>query len=185
MGRNTAMGANGMTVSVSQLREEMVDREAIRDCLFRYSRGVDRADEEMLRSVYWEDAHDEHLIFSGDREEFISWVMPKVKSMTCFHMLGNMMIRVHGDHADAETYFYSYHVPKGEGTVRDFVTGGRYLDRLEKRDDHWRIATRVVVLDWFRDYPDTGDWTKGPAGMPVEPSSRMAVDLSYSMLKMS
>jgi SnoaL-like domain len=52
-----------MTKTVAQFRDELADREAIRDCLYRYSRGVDRCDEDMLRSVYWEDAFDDHVLF--------------------------------------------------------------------------------------------------------------------------
>jgi hypothetical protein len=32
---------------------ELMDREMIRDCLYRYCRGIDRADEAMLRSACW------------------------------------------------------------------------------------------------------------------------------------
>jgi hypothetical protein len=28
------------------------------------------------------------------------------------------------------------------------MSGGRYIDRLEKRDGRWAIATRVCVRDW-------------------------------------
>ena len=35
--------------------QDLVAREAIRDCLYRYCRGIDRADAEMLRSAYWPD----------------------------------------------------------------------------------------------------------------------------------
>lgn len=44
---------------------ELLDREAIRDCLYRYCRGIDRGDEAALRSTYWPDAHDNHA--SGGR----------------------------------------------------------------------------------------------------------------------
>ena len=56
-----------MVPEVSQLLAELADREAIRDCLHRYCRGVDRCDEDMLRSAYWEDAHDDHVVFAGTR----------------------------------------------------------------------------------------------------------------------
>ena len=36
--------------------QELVDREAIRECLYRYCRGIDRLDEAALRSSYWPDA---------------------------------------------------------------------------------------------------------------------------------
>ena len=41
-----------MITTVSQFKSELADRETNRDCLYRYSRGVDRYDEELLRSVY-------------------------------------------------------------------------------------------------------------------------------------
>ena len=28
------------------------------------------------------------------------------------------------------------------------LTGGRYVDRLERRSGEWRIANRVVVAEW-------------------------------------
>ena len=170
---------------VSQFKDELADREAIRDCLFRYARGVDRCDVEMLRSAYWEDATDEHLAFKGTREELIAWMMPIVGSMDqSMHMFGNILIRIDGDTAHAESYFYGFHRIRGEdGVPRDSIAGGRYLDRFEKRDDEWRIADRVVMTDWFRDYPDSADWARGPFGMQVEPGGRYPQDRSYGFLK--
>ena len=87
-----------MIRTVSQFRDELADREAIRDCLYRYSRGVDRCDEEVLRSAYWEDAFDDHVLFSGTREPFIAWVLPALRAMEqSMHMIGNILIRLHGE----------------------------------------------------------------------------------------
>jgi hypothetical protein len=49
-----------MRWTVSHFQDQLADRKAIRHCLLRYARGVDRIDEDLLRSVYWEDATDEH-----------------------------------------------------------------------------------------------------------------------------
>ena len=38
-----------MRWTVSQFRDELADREAIRHCLLRYARGVDRIDEDCRR----------------------------------------------------------------------------------------------------------------------------------------
>ncbi|MBT5754390.1 MAG: SnoaL-like domain-containing protein [Acidimicrobiaceae bacterium] len=38
----------------------LIDKDEIRDVLMRYGRGVDRLDEELLRSCYHPDSHDDH-----------------------------------------------------------------------------------------------------------------------------
>ena len=53
-----------MTTPVSKIRNEVADREAIRECLYRYCRGVDRLDADMVRSAYWPDVVDTHLEFT-------------------------------------------------------------------------------------------------------------------------
>lgn len=172
-----------MTPKVSQFREELADREAIRDCLYRYSRGVDRCDEEMLRSAYWPDAHDDHLSFAGAREELIAWSLPILRGMDqSMHMIANIMIRIHGETADVESYYYGFHRITQDSRARDSIGSGRYVDTFERRDDEWRIIRRLVVVDWFRDYPDSGDWSVGPFGTPVEPGGRWPDDSSYKLL---
>jgi hypothetical protein len=49
---------------------------------------------------------------------------------------------------------------------RDTVIGGRYLDRLEKRDSEWRIAHRQMLYDWLRDFGVSVDWSQGIMGLP-------------------
>jgi hypothetical protein len=176
-----------MSRTVSQFRDELADREAIRDCLYRYSRGMDRCDEDMLRSAYWEDAVDDHLAFSGSREELIAWAMPIVRMMDQGqHIIGNVLIRLDGAKADVESYFYGFHRVKGEdGQPRDSVGCGRYVDKFEKRNDEWRIIKRLVVTDWFRQYDDSADWSKGFMGMMIDPGGRRPDDPSYSLLKLN
>lgn len=173
-----------MTITVSQIRDELADREAIKDCLYRYSRGMDRCDEEMLRSAFWEDAIDEHLTFKGTREELIAWSLPIRRSMDqVMHLIGNILIRTDGAKADVESYFYAFHrIPLPNGKPRDTIASGRYLDKFERRGDEWRITQRRLIIDWFRDYPDSGDWEVGPLGMKVPPGGRRPDDPSYSFL---
>ena len=68
----------------------------------------------------------------------------------------------------------------------DSMQAGRYLDRFEERDDEWRIARRKVVVDWFREYDDAGDWDAGPLGnSQIKPGGRYPDDDSYSLLDLS
>ncbi len=176
-----------MVPDVTQLIGELADREAIRDCLHRYCRGVDRCDEEMLRSAYWKDAHDDHVVFAGTREELIAWVMPLLAAREATtHTLSNVIIRLDGDRADSESYFQGYHVVRVDGALRANLQGGRYLDRLERRGGEWRIAARKVVVDWFREFADAGDWAKGPQGQSqIKPGGRYPQDASYDFLDLS
>lgn len=173
-----------MTKTVSQIRAELADREAIRDVLLRYCRASDRVDEALLRTVYWPDATDDHLEFSGGVEEFIAWSVPNLTAMRRnMHTIGNVLIAIAGDKADVETYFLAYHsVPDEQGVRKDSFSGGRYLDNFEKRDDQWRIKKRLITVDWFRDFPDTQYHDLGPFGMKVPRGDIKPEDISYTLL---
>lgn len=168
---------------ISQIRDELADREAIRDVLLRYARASDRCDEELLRSVYWPEARDDHMEFSGGVQEFIDYSIPILQAMRHnMHMIGNMLIVIDGDRAEVETYFQGYHSVEQEGVRRDVHAAGRYLDNFERRADEWRIIKRFVTVDWFREFPDTADWERGPFGMQVERGDIKPRDKSYELL---
>lgn len=155
-----------MVPKVSTFAAELADREAIRDCLYRYCRGIDRSDPELVRSAYWPGAMDYHTGFTGTVEDFIAWAMPRLAAMEqAMHMVGNILIRIDGAVASVESYLWSVSVLPGE-TPQQVQAAGRYADRFEKRDDEWRIAERVVVHDWFNQNGDVGNWDLGPFGMP-------------------
>ncbi len=60
----------------------------------------------------------------------------------------------------------SYHRVKAPVGERDTAMGGRYLDKLEKRDGEWRIAARIMIYDWDMDLGEAVDLSKGLMGMP-------------------
>jgi hypothetical protein len=176
-------GEEHMIRTVSQMKEEWADREVIRDCLFRYSRGIDRCDMDLLRSAYWPGAIDRHTGFTGTIEEFAAWAEPRLRAMPHgIHMLGNILIRLDGAEAKVESYFWSVNV-MAAGDVREVIACGRYLDRFERRNDEWRIAERLVVHDWFQENATTGDWSKGPFGFSgLELGAAAPEDSSYRWL---
>jgi len=130
---------------------ELLDREAIRDCLYRYCRGIDRADEATLRSAYWPDAQDNHGIYKGPVEGFFQWALGVFRTgPRNVHQISNILIEFKGERsAIVESYFNALQRgPDGEGTQRQFQLAGRYCDRFEKRGEEWRVIKRVVVFDW-------------------------------------
>ena len=177
-----------MRMTVSRFRDEWADREAIRDCLYRYARGIDRADEEMLRSAYWPDATDDHAgIYNGPAGAFIEMAIRDLPGQgDTMHVVSNPLIRIDGDEALVESYVYAVHRMTFDGVLRDVIGAGRYLDRFERRDDEWRIAHRVATVDWVRDYPDTVDWPTSAFGSnPADRGARKPADKSYAWLGLS
>lgn len=169
------------TKTVSETLNELADREAIRDVLMRYCRGIDRFDEDLIRSAYWPDAHDDHLDFAGTVEEFIVYAKPIMQAMRYSqHLLGNILIAIEGNTAEVESYFQGYHsVPNELGERADVIAGGRYLDRFEKRNDEWRILKRFVITDWYRTAPADKLWQ--PFGNPdVVRGEQKPADRSYT-----
>ena len=132
---------------------ELMDREAIRECMYRYCRGIDRQDEEALRSAYWPDATDRHGPYRGPATGFIEWAMKKLAAdgERSVHSISNMSIALAGAQAAVETYFMALQRDRDpEGVSREVFLAGRYVDRFEKRGGEWRIAARTVVYDWLR-----------------------------------
>ena len=47
--------------------------------------------------------------------------------------------------AHTETYYLFVGRNRDES---NWIAGGRYLDRLERRDEQWRIAPRTNAIEW-------------------------------------
>jgi hypothetical protein len=145
----------------------LVDREKIRDCLARVARGEDRRDADLISGAYWPDATDDHGISAGTLEEYLAWVVPGAPSIPdTMHTLGQSLIEVNGDEAVVETHVTAYHRIDNGSQETDVVIGGRYLDRLEKRNGEWRIVHRTMLYDWLKDFGQSVDWSQGVMGMP-------------------
>lgn len=152
--------------------DEFMAREAIRDCLFRYARGIDRADEAALASSYWPDATDSHGATSGPVSEFFDRVRGAwARGARNVHHVTNILIEFQGDDTAAvESYFHALQRGAGaDGVVRQVVLSGRYCDRFEKRGADWRVARRVVVYDWVhpQDVPDGTEAERFGVRMPI------------------
>jgi len=124
---------------------DIASREAIREAAFRYARGVDRLDLELMKSAYWPDATDDHGRFVGNGWEFAERVVgTHDRWLTTMHC--NMQHAIEfddRDHARGEIYNITYLVPRDGGDWSVWL--GRYLDRYEQRDGQWRIVHRICV----------------------------------------
>lgn len=146
-----------MDFSQAKLRA-LADREEIKECLYRYARGVDRGDLELVRSTYFSDAFDDHVEYKGNVDGLIEWLRQRFASVdNSIHFLGNCLIEFASESfAFAETYFASRRLrlptdgEKHQMEPTDAIcrqSWGRYLDHFEKRNGEWRVAHRVVVME--------------------------------------
>jgi SnoaL-like domain len=160
--------------------QELMDREAIRDALMRYCRGIDRADEVSLRSAYWPDATDCHGAYQGSAQGFIEQALPRLRRGGLrSHIIGNILIELHGAQAAVESSFIALQAPMtSSGVLTETFLCGRYADRFEQRSGEWRIAERTVIYDWIeeRSRPELNDsallfGTRQPVGtnLPQDP----------------
>lgn len=126
---------------------ELVHRQDIHNCLQRFSRGMDRFDRELFLSAFHEDAVIAAGEFVGNREDLYDWARDlheKAQTATQHNLL-NHSCEIEGDTAHTETYYLFL------GRNRDdsnWVAGGRYIDRLQRRDGQWRIALRTNAVEW-------------------------------------
>ncbi|GJM39311.1 MAG: hypothetical protein DHS20C19_26780 [Acidimicrobiales bacterium] len=154
-------------------------REAIRDVLAAYCRGIDRRDRSLVTACFHPDATDDHGAGPRTRDDFVAWCFDLLAGYgSTFHFLGQSTFDFEtSDTARVETYGIAGHRTPGGPDHRNLTTGFRYLDRFEDRGDGWRITSRLAITDWSR-VDREGDWwavpdtlAQGSAG-PDDPSHR-------------
>jgi len=126
--------------------QQLSDLQQIRDATFRYCRGVDRLDEELMKSAYWPEAVDHHGNFVGNAHEFSAYCMPAHRRWRwTMHSVYNHTIELDDDgiHGRGELYNITSMARADTGAIDTWY--GRYLDAYEKRGDEWRIIDRVCV----------------------------------------
>ena len=142
--------------------QELLDKQALYELVCRVSRATDRADIELMRSLYHPDAIDDHGPFVGTIDEFIearrdTLFNPEKRPNPVQHAITNALFEIHGDIAYGECYAEARRVDDGELWIEGIA---RYIDRFERRDGEWRIARRRIVLEYAGKGYDTSDFTR-------------------------
>jgi SnoaL-like domain len=145
--------------------ERLLTRQEITDCLTRFCRGMDRFDRDLFLSAFHPDAQIAVGDFVGGPADLYDWAhtMHAQGQIATQHNLLNNTCDIDCDTAHSETYYLFAARNRDES---NWIAGGRYFDRLERRDGQWRIALRTNVIEWsgtvptmpipFGDVPDIG-----------------------------
>jgi len=166
---------------------DLLDKQAITEVIITYARAIDRLDEDLLRSVFHPDSQHAHGFVGpssdpslpsspGAPGDFVAYAFEVLGTLSrTHHQLGNTLIELDGDNAYAETYFSAYHRMRAKGdplasdgaydTEMDWLVGGRYIDRLQKREGVWKISHRTGLTDWMRTEPPS---TQGFVDIPAD-----------------
>jgi hypothetical protein len=147
-----AMGDSVQEELERRALRRLLDKEAIREACLKYTRGIDRHDDDIAIESYHEGAVDDHGTFIGDAGGFIKHVgeLHARNWNMHHHYITNQTIDLEGDTAHVETYYLAA-LRREAGTI-DLV-GGRYIDRFERREGRWAIADRACLVEWMGELP--------------------------------
>ena len=149
----------------------LLDRAAIHDLHARYFQGLDRDEPIQVQRCFTEDVvafYDGRSALRPGGQAAIKGIDALMDSLMTFrkhktgewkittHFMGNLNINLlEGDQAETETNAIAFLVLPGEPTDQVAMRSLRYLDRLRRTQDGWRISERLHTLDWSCQVPTT------------------------------
>lgn len=142
------METNPLNINALQ---ELVDRQAITDVLYRYASSIDRKDFATLRSLFADDATATYTTVATleGADNIVKWIDGMTVEKTWqHHLLSVYHIDFIGpDEAETLTYHTSHQTDRrDEGSVTLIVA--RYNDRLRRIDGSWKIVDKVMQPGW-------------------------------------
>jgi len=126
----------------------MLDTMALQRLAWTYCHAIDRRDYRLLRSLYHDDAVDDHgEMFCGTPDQYVAWLPSMLAQWEATsHVISNTLFLIDGARAEGQLVTAAYH--RSADGLRELSAHGRYLDVYEKRGGIWKFLRRSLVLDW-------------------------------------
>ena len=131
---------------VNQLEE----KQRIIDLTIAYTWIIDHGPREKLQEVFTEDA-----VFIIDTRHLngIDEIRGKIERTlgglsASQHIVSNHQVSIDGNTATSRCYLHAQHTLSGTEGGDNYVMAGRYIDKLIRVDNKWRITERQLMLDW-------------------------------------
>jgi uncharacterized protein (TIGR02246 family) len=141
--------------------QALEDREAIRELVANYCRGVDGRDEDLFLSVFHDDARYNIGGAFGNadgRDEIQAMLHGLWATFTeMHHWATNVVIQLDGDTARA---WVNADVSGTDNKGRALMFAASYQDRLTRVDGTWRFAVRDIDLHYMT--PVLQPWSNDP-----------------------
>jgi hypothetical protein len=157
--------------SLPTAMSRLLARQEIEDVITRYSRAVDRADIELLRSCYHEGATEDHGgVFNGTAVDYIDRIaglQPRAGVLN--HLATNVLVEFIDDTtARVEAYILTFARMKKDGEKFDTLTLARTVDRFEQHAGRWAISRRQLCWEWNHEMPFNETWGRGLIAADVD-----------------
>lgn len=147
------------------LLQQVADRQAITDVIYRYCRAVDRIDPELGYSIWNEDAvADYGAIYQGDGRGVIDLICSQHQHLLYHsHQVSNILIELDGDTAGSEAYVTANLRLQAGKQLKQISIWARYIDQWSRRNGRWGIDKRTVIVDFdeIRDATAMGQASAG------------------------
>jgi hypothetical protein len=162
---------------MSMSAQDVADRLAITDQIYRYCRSVDRLDVAVGHRAFHPDSHaDFSPGYVGSGRGWIDHICEKHREFLHHsHQVTNVIIELDGERAGSESYVYASLQRQDGDRVLQHEFWARYVDQWSKRGGAWAIDRRDCIVDYGT--------IREVTPLPGNPRSRRdAADPSYAAL---
>ena len=130
------------------LSASLLDGQEIRGLMDRYCLALFNADAELLLSLYWPDAVEEHGEYRGTAAGFVAHFTPVLRAR--IGTVATVSYRSIDFTSPTEAVAFGFgHIVTVAGPANDANTAliaTHYRDELQKRDGEWRIVRRKADM---------------------------------------
>jgi 3-phenylpropionate/cinnamic acid dioxygenase small subunit len=140
------------------------DQLAVCATLYRFAEGLDLRDWPLYRSVFTDEIEVDYSSYrpgSAGLMRADDWVARGRSRLEPLHAtqhsLSNPRVSVDGDSAVCLMYVEAMHVVMRDGVPASYLLGGRYVDRLVRAGDSWKIAAVTLQVRWSLGDPSIVD----------------------------
>jgi hypothetical protein len=128
---------------------EVADRLAITDKIYRYCRSVDRLDVPLGHTVFHPDSQADFGAYKGTGRGWINFIcVEHRKYLHHSHQVTNIVIDLDGDRAGSEAYVTATLRAREGDRVLQRQYWARYVDAWSRRNGEWAIDKRECVIDF-------------------------------------
>ena len=172
------------TPSTELALRALINKQLIAELVLSYSRSVDRQDFSLLRTLYTEDAFDDHGdLYRGNAAGYVDSLEQSMQGcdITSHAVHNHLIALIDEQTAEGEVYVSAYHrIADGKGGLVDYVGGFRYLDQYRLEGDRWLFSRRQLMIDWCKTAP--AFWDTNQPWLPGTPmGTTNSDDHSYTL----